>query len=350
VRFAKPLLLVAGAVLLVVLVHRVGAEPILSTLRALTWWQFLLICLPYAGIQAVDTLGWRFAFARDGAPFWRLYGARLAGESVNLITAVGGMGGEPVKAWLVRRDVSYQDSVPSIIVAKTTIVIAQAIFLLIGIVLAWTTLDVSGPVLSGMVWLLVIEVLAVGGFFGIQLAGLVGRGGRLLVWAGVTADAKAAEGLDQALRHYYRHSWRRFAASTGFHVGGWLLGALEAALILSVLGVTGSVTTATVIEALGSGVRFASFMVPASLGAFEGANAAAFGALGFGAGAGLAFSFVRRARQTVWIVAGLVVLAGMRWAELRTRARSAPPAPPSAPAAPRSRPAGRAAAARDDAP
>ena len=315
-RFVKPLLFIAGAMLLAFLVHRVGAEPIMRTLRALAWWQFILICLPYAVILAVDTLGWRFAFARDRAPFWRLYGARLAGEALNVVTAVGSVGGEAAKAWLVRRDVSYAESVPSIVVAKTTIVIAQAIFLVIGIVLAWTALDVSGPVLRAMLWLLVIEVFAVGGFFGAQVAGLVGHGGRVLVWAGVTANAAAAETLDASLRHYYRHEWRRFAASTGFHTLGWLVGAaLEATLMLWLLGVTTSVTTATVIEALGSGVRFASFMVPASLGAFEGANAAAFGALGFGAASGLAFSVVRRARQVVWIVVGLLVLLGMRLAD-----------------------------------
>jgi len=313
VRFVKPLLFVAGAVLLAVLIRRVGAEPILATLRALAWWQFVLVCLPHGVILAVDTLGWRFAFAQDRAPFWRLYGARLAGEALNVVTAVGSVGGEAAKAWLVRRDVSYAESVPSLVIAKTTIVIAQAIFLIVGIVLAWTALDVSGPVLRAMLWLLMIEVLAVGGFFGAQVAGLVRRAGRLLVWAGVTADAAAAESLDASLRHYYRHEWRRFAASTGFHTLGWLIGgALEATLMLWLLGVTSSVVTAMVIEALGSGVRFASFMVPAGLGAFEGANAAAFGALGFGAAAGLAFSVVRRARQVAWIVVGLLVLLGMR--------------------------------------
>jgi len=325
VRFLKPLLFVAGAILLAVLVHRVGTEPILATLRTLAWWQFILICLPYGVILAVDALGWRFAFARDRAPFWRLYGARLAGEALNLVTAGGSVGGEAVKAWLVRRDVSYAESVPSIVIAKTTIVIAQAIFLLIGIVLAWTALDVSGPVLRAMLWLLTVEVLAVGGFFGSQIAGLVGRADRVLVWAGVTADAAAAESLDASLRHYYRREWRRFAASTGFHTLGWLIGgALEATLMLSLLGVTTSVTTASVIEALGSGVRFASFMVPASLGAFEGANAAAFGALGFGAAAGLAFSVLRRARQAVWVVVGLVVLLGMRLADRKGAAATLP--------------------------
>ena len=50
--------------------------------------------------MAVDTLGWRFAFPRDPAPFHRLYGARLAGEALNLVTALGSVGGEAVKAWL----------------------------------------------------------------------------------------------------------------------------------------------------------------------------------------------------------------------------------------------------------
>jgi len=94
--------------------------------------------------------------------------------------------------------------------------------------------------------------------------------------------------------------------------------AVEATLMLWLLGVTTSVTTATVVEALGSGVRFASFMVPAGLGVFEGANAAAFGALGFGAAAGLAFSVVRRARQIVWIALGLLVLVCMRLADARS--------------------------------
>src|SRR2546428_2301916 len=97
-RFVKRLLLLAGAILLAVLVHRVGAEPVLETLRALAWWQFVIICLPYGVIAAVDTLGWRFAFARDGAPFWRLYGARLAGAALNVVTAAGSGGGEAGEA------------------------------------------------------------------------------------------------------------------------------------------------------------------------------------------------------------------------------------------------------------
>ena len=45
------------------------------------------------------------------------------------------VGGEAVKAWLIRRDVAYEESVPSVVIAKTTLTIAQALFLLIGVAL-----------------------------------------------------------------------------------------------------------------------------------------------------------------------------------------------------------------------
>jgi uncharacterized protein (TIRG00374 family) len=319
VRRLKALLLVIGMLILGILVYRVGGPAILATLSRLAWWQCALICLPYAAIAALDTLGWRYAFARDRAPFWRLLGARLAGEALNVVTAVGSVGGEAVKAWLVRRDVSYEEIVPSLLVAKTTITIAQALFLLIGIVLAWASLPIDSHVLQGMLWLIAVEILAVGGFFGAQIAGVVARAGRLLRWVGVTHDGAYARRLDEAVRTYYRLEWRRFALSVGLHLAGWLLGAVEALIIFWALGVGTSIVAATVVEALGSGVRFATFIVPASLGAFEGANAAAFAALGYGAGAGLAFSLVRRARQVLWVLIGLVVLLAMRWNAGRAR-------------------------------
>jgi uncharacterized protein (TIRG00374 family) len=323
-RAVKAVLLVLGVILLGVLVYRVGADPILEALGRLTWWQFGLVCLPYAVITAADTLGWRFAFARDRAPFWRLYGARLAGEALNVVTAVGAVGGEAAKAWLVRRDVAYEESVPSVIVAKTTITLAQALFLLLGLLLAWLTLPASVDLVRAMTWLLVVEILALGGFLGAQLSGLVARGGRLLRMLGAIESIAYAERLDQALRDYYRTEWRRFGLSLGFHLAGWVLGALDTLVILWALGVTASVTTATIVEALGSGVRFATFLVPASLGPSEAANAAAFAALGFGAGAGLAFSFIRRARQAVWVVIGLTVLLAMRWSAARAAAAADP--------------------------
>jgi len=81
---------------------------------------------------------------------------------------------------------------------------------------------------------------------------------------------------------------------------------------LSFLGTPVSLVTATVIEAFGTGIRFATFMIPGSLGALEGGYAATFAALGLGGTMGVSFSLVRRIREIVWIGVGLVAFAFLR--------------------------------------
>jgi len=311
-KVTRAVLLVGGLVVLAFLVARVGIESVISVLSRLTWWQLVLICLPYGLIMAVDTLGWRYAFISNPPPYLRMLAARTAGEAVNIVTALGSVGGEAVKVWLLRPAVSYDESVPSVVIAKTTSTMAQTLLLLVGLVLAVTTLTVARDVIWAMLVLLGVELLLVGGFFVTQVAGLVRRAGRLLAWSGLIENASAAEDLDARLRRYYRENWRRFFLSVVFHFGGWLLGALEVLVMLYVLDIPVSMATATVIEAVGSGVRFASFLVPGSLGVLEGANTGVFAALGLGASAGLAFSLVRRARQGVWIGIGLIVLVSAR--------------------------------------
>ena len=311
-KFLRGGLFVGGLVVLGILVVRVGLHSVLTVLGRLSWWQLVLVSIPYGLIMAVDTLGWRYAFVSSPPPYLRMLAARTAGEAVNIVTALGSVGGEAVKVWLLRPAVPYDESVPSIVIAKTTSTMAQALLLVVGTILAMAAIKVDVDVIWAMLALLGVELLLVGGFFVTQVAGLVKRVGRLLAWSGLIKDASAAEELDTRLRRYYRESWRRFVLSVSFHFCGWLLGTLEVLVILYVLEIPVGVVTAVVIEAVGSGVRFASFLVPGSLGVLEGANTGVFNALGLGASAGLAFSLVRRARQGVWIGIGLIVLVVAR--------------------------------------
>jgi len=309
---AFPIVLIAGSVLgLLALVSHLGVESIASALTRITSGQFILICVVHGVSILADTVGWRYVFPRDQQPpFRRLLVAKCAGEAVNVLTALGSVGGEATKAWLLRRETPYAASVPSLILAKTSLVVAQAGLLVVGILVAWITGIGGSTLLLAMGSLLVVEVIGVGGFLIVQVVGVVGHAGRVLAWAGAKGLHHARQ-LDDALRGFYRREWRSFLLSAGFHFVGWLIGAVEALVILSSLGLPASPTAATVVEALGSGVRFATFFVPASLGPLEGANAAAFTAFGWAATAGLAFTLVRRARQAVWIGVGVAILVAM---------------------------------------
>jgi glycosyltransferase 2 family protein len=322
-RAFRSLSIVVGLAILVALVLWVGKdETLAATARALGW-QSLLVCLPFALIMAVDTLGWRYAFAYDRVPFVRLVVARMAGEAVNVVTAVAPVGGDAIKVWLLRPHVPYRESVASVIVAKTTITLSQTLFLLLGVGVA-LALSVDPRLVTAMLWLLLVELVGVGGFVLVQVTGLLGRAARRLARFGKLRALASAENLDQTLQSFYRRQWGRFVLSVSFHLLGWLMGVFETWLFLWVLGIPASLPMALVIEALGSAVRFATFFMPGSLGALEGANTAAFAALGFGAQAGLAYSLLRRLRQVVWIGLGVLVLL-----VARGRAQLAPEAPAS---------------------
>jgi hypothetical protein len=308
----------AGLALAAVLFARIGLGPVFEAIGKIHWWEFALICLAYPLVLAADSLGWRYAFARDRTPFTRLFLARAAGEAVNAVSALAPVAGEPLRAWLVRPWVSYEDSVPSIIVAKTANVAAQTLFQAVALGLTVAFLDVDHRLVLVMLGLLAVEVVAIAVFVGTQVGGAMGRIGGLLQRFGMRGGARSASQMDRSLGAYYRRERGRFAASLGFHFLGRALGSVEALVILWALALPPSPLAAVVIEAVGSGIRFATFFVPGSLGVLEGANAGAFGALALGAGAGLAFTVLRRARQLVWIALGLAAIGVAR---LRVRAR-----------------------------
>src|SRR5206468_7249687 len=101
----------------------------------------------------------------------------------------------------------------------------------------------------------------------------------------------------------------RLVLSIVFHFIAWVLGSLETWLILGFLGAPVSLTAATVIEAFGTAVRFATFLIPASLGVLEGGYVVTFAALGLGSTTAVSFSLVRRVREAVWVGLGLLVFS-----------------------------------------
>jgi uncharacterized protein (TIRG00374 family) len=314
-RYLRVGLLGVGVVLLVALIVDNEPASILASFSQLSWRLLIVLCFPMIFVVACDTLGWRFAFRRDRVAFSTLLSARLAGEAFNLTTPTATMGGEAVKTWLLRGRVPLEESLPSVIVAKTTITIAQGILLLLGVVLAGKTLPAGSPLLTGMQWLLIVQVVMLSVFVALQIRGVLGWTARVLDQIGPLRAwwrPGVLRRADAVLARFYRRQPGRLALSIFWHLVAWLLGALETYLILQFVGLDVSLTTATVIEAFGTAIRLATFVVPASLGVLEGGFVAIFAALGLAPSAGISFSLIRRVREMTWVGAGLVAFAAMR--------------------------------------
>jgi uncharacterized membrane protein YbhN (UPF0104 family) len=312
-RWIRPLLVLSGLAVVAYLVARIGPEAILSSFVTLGWRLPLVLTFPYVLAALVDTIAWRLLLPGP-VPLGLVFRARLAGEAVNLATPTMAVGGEPLKAFLLRPHVPVLHGLVSVIADKTTIVAGQIVFLALGLLAARSALPASGRLLPIMTGLLAIEILAIGGFALVQASGGLGGGGRLLgrigarVGFGGERYLQGLGDLDRALAELYRSGRRRLVASALVHAVAWATGGLEVYIVMFLLGTPTSLGTAMIIESFAGGVKFASFMVPASLGALEGGYVAFFEAFGLSAASGLSFVLVRRLREMTWAGLGFLAL------------------------------------------
>jgi hypothetical protein len=320
VRNLKWILFALGIGLLALLVTRIGVGAIEAAFERLSWRLVIVVGFPFVLVNVFDTLGWRFALPARRVPFVTLFMARLTGEAFNATTPTASLGGETVKAALVRSHVDYREGALSVIVAKTTLTVSQVLFLGACLPLIPRHLGADPRLGSALSWAFGLEALAVGGFVAAQVLGLAASVLRRLPWLAGARVMRMAGILDDGLREFYRRHLVRVVASTACHFLGWLISGVEAYVILQLLGVPASLQTALLVEACGTAIRFASFMIPAHIGALEGGVVATFVALGLDAGDGLSFTLVRRVRELVWVAIGFLVLAARPVDRLRDSA------------------------------
>jgi putative membrane protein len=314
-RWLRPLLVLAGVGAIAWLLHQIGPGAVWSIFRHLGWRLLVLLCFPFSLAVALDTLGWRVLLRDHAIPFGALLRARLAGEAVNLTTPSASVGGEPLKAYLLRPHVPIAEALASVVVDKTTVISGQALFVMAGIAIAASRLPLSSPLIVSMAGLLAVQIVCTAGFVMVQTLGVFGGGGRFLGRIGVgSAERYQArlDTLDRSLRRFYRERRGRLIASALLHAAAWATGGLEVYLVLAFLGIAPSLLTPMAVEAFGAAVKFASFMIPASLGALEGGYVAVFGAFGLAGAVGLSYTLIRRLREAVWAALGYVWLASLR--------------------------------------
>lgn len=285
---------------------------------------FALVLLVYAVEFACDVEAWRLTLGR-GFPWrpWlaRLYLVRLAGEAYNVVTPAAGMGGEPVKALLLKRrhGVPYLRSGASLVLAKTLNVVALVVFLAAGFALMLGDARISERLHLMAAAGLAALALGVLGFFLVQrlrvasrLSARFGPGRpRLARLAAAIAE------FDGRLVEFYTRDPLRCARALALGFANWTLGAAGVWVTLAFMGAPLSFTDAWIVEAMAQMVRAATFFIPASLGAQDAVIMLVMAAVSGSAEQGLAVALVRRGRELVWVLAGLGVSAPLLGARAR---------------------------------
>ena len=311
--------LALGTALLGVILYQTDLREVWRQLQQLGWSGCLLIfaiflagfiALAGSWLVTVPSIAPNLAWL---ARFWRVL---MVGSALAEVTPLAGMGGEPVKALLLKRHygIRYREATASLVLARMTDLVAQVLFMALGFALMSTT-DLASSYRVGAAAGLVFFSLAILVFFLLQrpavfawLRARLERGylARRLGERGVAA-LESLRDVERHLLDFYSQERGRFALSVLLSLGDWASGAAATWLAVNWLGFAIGIGDAIVIEAFVVLIRSTLFFVPADLGTQEAALLLIGSALTGSPTLGVALAAIRRARDVLWIAWGLAI-------------------------------------------
>lgn len=314
-RAVKWFYLVIGVAVLVLIVAETDLAEVARRVVQIGWGMAIVLAL-YSVTFTIDSFIWLVTLGtRPLSLGWlfRMGQVRLVGEAFNMTVPAGGVGGEPVKAVMLRQryGIGYGEGTASLFLVKTVNMIGLAVFLAAGLVLMLGHGALPGIYVFAAA--LGLAGVAAGTliFFSIQRFGFSSRAARWLSrWR---VARRLADGLEKISEveslfvGFYSGRRGRFAATVALGFLGWAVGALEIYTALAFLGHPVSIVDAWIIEAMAQMVRAGSFFIPASIGMQDGAFVLMCTAITGSPELGVAVALVRRVREITWIAAGLAL-------------------------------------------
>jgi uncharacterized protein (TIRG00374 family) len=313
-RHARTVLFLAGVALAVVLVWRTGWPAIQANLASIGWWFFGLTAL-YLLAEIAFVLGWRSVMEPhpplSSVPdLLRIY---LVGNALNYISP-GSVAGEPVRVSMLRHRMETPGAIASVTIFKHAHLLSQAFFVAMGLAVAVVFFDLPG----GVRWAALVSLVVLFGFLFLMTWRL--QKGTFTPLLAIACRFKplarrfsryqeGARNLDELIRRFYVHRRPHFFSAAGWCLLGWCGGLFETYIVLRLLAPGRGWETACAAEALAMLLNNVFLFVPGRAGTAEGVRTGVFVLLGLPASTGVAYGLVRRARELLWVLPGLALLA-----------------------------------------
>lgn len=313
-KITGPFFFLLGLTLLYFLVRKFGAEELFQTFGNLGFNVGYILVLPLFWYTA-QALAWYLILEETGnhVTLGKLLKIKLVGESVNTLTPVSFMGGDPVRIYLLQKKMPGTLSTASVVLDRTMQSLAVIVLLFVGLLAAWFTLSLpqSWKILFPVITLSL--ALLMWFFIHRQKRGIFEFLSKILSKVGIKRHRterlqKSIEEIDGRISQFYHHNPRRFLSVLSLHFLARLFGVLEIYIIAQFLQIPLSPIAALLLASLSVLVNVVFVFVPGSMGVMEGAYGALCLLLNLNPISGVAIQLVRRLRSIFWIFVGLIFM------------------------------------------
>ncbi len=308
--------IIVGLAIFILVFWRIGLTKIINALSLISPLKFLIaLCIMLIAIL-FSVLKWKIILKAQGynVSFIKLFFIKLVGYSVSYIIPSANLGGEPVRAIILKKesDIPLTKNIASVIVDKSLeltvgfLSLLLAVFLLIiNYTLPKNTIAVllfAVGFFLIMLYLFYTKTLSNKGFFSSIIKFF--RIDRINFIKNIKKDI---ENTEEHVSRFFKKQKKAFLITTLISLVMQVIFIINYKLILSFLGYDVTIIQALLILSLSS---FAYVIpIPGAIGTYELAMAVIFTLLGMGAETGVAFSLIIRCLNIVIVSIGMVFLS-----------------------------------------
>ena len=289
--------------------------------RAGIW--FPAVLLLWGVIYLMNTCAWQVILeSGDGeghVPFWKVYKYTVTGFSLNYVTPVGLLGGEPYRIMEVSAYVGKEKATSSVILHAMMHIFSHFCFWAFSILLYLALYGAQMGWGMAVLLLLIAAFCALGIYFfmkgyrnGLAL-NVLNFFARLPFFKKkfggfIERNRAAIERVDEQIAALHAQSRRVFYLSLSLEFFARIVGCLEIMFVLFIMTDHVSFWDCILIQAFTSLFANLFFFMPMQMGAREGGFALATGGLAMTKAFGVYTSLIVRLREIFWIIVGIALM------------------------------------------
>ncbi len=306
-----------GAIGFSYLLYQFGLDQIAENIHR-AGMSLLYVILVWLAIYTVNTLAWKLVLVEFGKDisFGRLFMVTVSGFSINTITPVVSVGGEPYRVKMLAQTFDVHKSLSAVVLYRMVYFFGHMLSILAGIAFGLLFVDLSTPlrIALGVVFvgiaLLILWALSVhkSGLFERCMNWI--RPFKMLRRASEALEKRRASlrEMDAMLTDVYRHHRSRFYAAVVLEFLSRALMGVEIYIILQGVGINITIASALFVYALYSVIINIFFFIPLNLGVREGGLILGLQSLALTPLLGVYLGVVIRIRDFFWIAIGLMLV------------------------------------------
>ena len=320
----KIIFFVLGILIFAYMVFAMGIDQIWQNIQQTGWW-FAPIIGVWAVVYLINATAWNSILRDKAIPkeqypsFLKVLKVSISGYSINYITPVVALGGEPYRILEMQENMGTRKATSAVLSYSMMHILSHVVFWMCSIVLVIFFIKPSWALMLGCAIMFCIFVFGLYMIFRGYRKGLVSKTFRILGKIPIIKKSvqkfnesrlQTFEEIDKNIVNLYTNRKPTFFLALGLEILARVVSCFELFFIAKAIGFDMSLFDSIILYAGSTLISNILFFSPMQLGTREGGLALTLSTMGFNAtlGLGVYTGVVMRVRELFWIGIGILLM------------------------------------------